>query len=178
MSRALVGSEGTCVAILEATLDLVPSPPKRALAVLGFPDIFQAGDAVPFVREHGPIRLEAIDDLLIEFMHAKHGDTSQMAALPHGKGWLIAEFGGETEEDAAEKAETLKRAFETRPNPPHVKVCRTEEHQKRIWKAREAGLGSTAFVPHHPDSWEGWEDTAVPPDKVGDYCRDLKNLFR
>ena len=32
VARALVGSEGTCVTVLEATLDLVHSPPKRALA--------------------------------------------------------------------------------------------------------------------------------------------------
>ena len=43
VARALVGSEGTCVTILEATLNLVPSPPRRAVAVIAFPDIYQAG---------------------------------------------------------------------------------------------------------------------------------------
>jgi FAD/FMN-containing dehydrogenase/Fe-S oxidoreductase len=177
VARALVGSEGTCVAILGATLELLPSPPKRALAVLGFPDIFAAGDAAAFVREHGPIALEAIDDILIEYMKDKHRDMSQVAVLPEGRGWLIAEFGGDSEDEAAAKAEALRRAFARRRNPPHIKICRSPEEQQRIWKAREAGLGSTAFVPHHPDMWEGWEDSAVPPDKVGAYCRDLKKLF-
>jgi FAD/FMN-containing dehydrogenase/Fe-S oxidoreductase len=177
VARALVGSEGTCVAILGATLELLPNPPKRALAVLGFPDIFAAGDAAAFVREHGPIALEAIDDVLIEFMKEKHRDLRQVAVLPEGRGWLIAEFGGDSEDEAAAKAEALRRAFLRRRNPPHIKICRSPQEQQQIWKAREAGLGSTAFVPHHPDMWEGWEDSAVPPDKVGAYCRDLKKLF-
>src|SRR5205814_981750 len=47
VARALVGSEGTCVTILEATVRLVPSPPARTLVVLGYGDIYQAADHVP-----------------------------------------------------------------------------------------------------------------------------------
>lgn len=177
VARALVGSEGTCVAVLEATLDLVDSPPARALAVLGFKNIFKAADAAAFVRAHGPIGLEAMDDKLIQFMRDKHRDMSSVEALPKGGGWLIAEFGGETTDEAAAKAKDLQRAFETRADPPEIKVCTRLEEQVRIWKAREAGLGSTAFVPHHPDAWEGWEDSAVSPDRLGSYLRGLKELF-
>ncbi|MGA9549008.1 MAG: FAD-binding oxidoreductase, partial [Rhodomicrobium sp.] len=155
VARALIGSEGTCVIILEATLNLVRSPPKRAVAVIAFPDIYQAGDAAAFVRDHGPIGLEAMDDKLIEFMRDKHADMSSVAILPPGDGWLIAEFGGETENEAKEKAKALETALKQRPNPPHIKVAENEHEQQLIWKAREAGLGSTAFVPHHPDAWEG-----------------------
>lgn len=177
IARALVGSEGTCVTVLEATVDLVWSPPFRALAVLGFRDIVEAGDAVPAVLEYGPVGLEGMDDLLIEFMKAKHRDPRQLSILPEGKGWLIAEFGGATREEAAAKAENLRRVVERWPVRPTLKVSADRAEQRRIWAAREAGLGSTAFVPHHPDSWEGWEDSAVPPDKVGRYLRDLRALF-
>jgi len=178
VARALVGSEGTCVTVLEATLDLVHSPPVRALAVLGFDDIFKAADAAAFVRSHGPIGLEAMDDKLIEFMKAKHRDMSSVEVLPDGKGWLIAEFGGDTEQEAADKANALKSAFHGRPDKPNIKVSTDAVEQARIWKAREAGLGSTAFVPHHPDAWEGWEDSAVSPERLGGYLRGLKALFR
>jgi hypothetical protein len=47
VARALVGTEGTCVTILEATVRLVPSPPGRALLVLGFADVFEAADRTP-----------------------------------------------------------------------------------------------------------------------------------
>jgi Fe-S oxidoreductase len=42
---------------------------------------------------------------------------------------------------------------------------------------RESGLGATAFVPGEPETWPGWEDSAVPVDKVGHYLRDLRALF-
>src|SRR5438552_10967552 len=64
VARALVGSEGTCVTILEATCRLVESPPERVLLVIAYPDIFQAADHVPDIMAHKPIGLEGIDDLL------------------------------------------------------------------------------------------------------------------
>lgn len=177
VARALVGSEGTCVTILEATLNLVPSPPKRAVALIAFPDIYQAGDAAAFIRDHGPIGLEAMDDKLIEFMRDKHADMTSVSILPPGGGWLIAEFGGDTQDEANQKARALEAAFKKRPDPPHIKIAEDEHEQALIWKAREAGLGSTAFVPHHPDAWEGWEDAAVPPERLGEYLRKFRKLL-
>ena len=178
VARALVGSEGTCVAILDATLDLVPSPPHRTLVVLGFSSIFEAGDAVPEVLSHGPIGLEGIDEELIRFMKEKHLRAEDITLLPDGGGWLLTEFGGWTEAEAMDKARRLTEAGRSGIKARSAKVFRTREEQDRIWRVRRAGLGGTAFVPHHPDTWEGWEDSAVPPDKVGAYLRDLKQLFR
>lgn len=178
VARALVGSEGTCVAILEAELDLVPSPPSRVLVVLGYPDVFQAGDHVPQVLAHEPLGLEGMDELLIDFMRLKHLHEEDIGVLPEGKGWLLAEFGGENGDEAAAKAQELVDDLERRPDAPAIKLVRDPAQQARVWLVRRSGLGATAFVPHHPEAWEGWEDTAVPPDKVGSYLRDLKALFR
>src|SRR4029079_9289152 len=54
LARALVGSEGTCAITLQARTPLVPSPRARAILVLGYPDVFQAGDAVPLILPHRP----------------------------------------------------------------------------------------------------------------------------
>lgn len=177
VARALVGSEGTCVTILEATLDLVPSPPHRVLVVIGFPSVFEAGDAVPAVLAHHPIGLEGIDQELIDFMKVKHLRAEDVARLPDGHGWLLAEFGGWSEAEATEKAHALAGAVGSVIAAQSVKIFSDRDEQERIWRVRRAGLGGTAFVPHHPDTWEGWEDSAVPPDKVGAYLRDLKQLF-
>src|SRR6476660_5714496 len=63
VARALVGSEGTCATILEATCRLIGSPPQRVLAVVAYPDIYQCADAVPEIMQHKPIGLEGFDDL-------------------------------------------------------------------------------------------------------------------
>src|SRR5438045_6960102 len=60
---------------------------------------------------------------------------------------------------------------------PSVKLFDDPDEERTVWKVRESGLGATARVPDEPDTWEGWEDSAVPPERVGDYLRDLRKLF-
>src|SRR5215831_6016452 len=96
VARALVGSEGTCATVLEATCRLVESPPERVLLVLAYPDIFLAADCVPEVMAHKPIGLEGMDDLLVEYTRRKGINAEGLAILPPGGGWLLVEFGGQT----------------------------------------------------------------------------------
>ena len=71
VARALVGSEGTCVTILEATCRLVESPRERVLLVVAYADIYRCADHVPEIMEHKPIGLEGFDDLLVGYTRAK-----------------------------------------------------------------------------------------------------------
>ena len=82
VARALVGSEGTCVFVLEATTNLVYSPPGRSLMVLGYPDVYEAGDHVMDIMAHKPCALEGIDNLLIEDMRKKNLLTQDIGLLP------------------------------------------------------------------------------------------------
>jgi FAD/FMN-containing dehydrogenase/Fe-S oxidoreductase len=177
VARALVGSEGTLVAVLEATCRLIWSPPVRVLVVLGFDDVYAAGDAVPFVNAHGPIALEGLDDRLIEFMRKKKIHVDSLNELPEGKGWLMVEFGAGTRAEAEAKAHTLFDDLHARPKPPSMKIIDDKQHEKKLWEVREGGLGATAHIPMEPETHPGWEDSACPPDRVGDYLRDLRALF-
>jgi FAD/FMN-containing dehydrogenase/Fe-S oxidoreductase len=178
VARTLVGSEGTCVAVLKAGLKLVHSPPVRVIAAIGFPDIFTAGDAVPAVLAHRPVGLEGIDQRLVEYTRMKHQHEAALRSLPQGCGWLIVEFGGETEDEAADRAQRMVDDLRRSSATSDIRLVRDKAAQARIWEVRKAGLGATAFVPNHPDTWEGWEDSAVPPDHVGAYLRDLDRLFK
>ena len=178
VARALVGSEGTCVAVLKAGVRLVHSPPVRVLVVAGFPDIYAAGDAVPLLLRHEPVGLEGLDQKLIDFMKLKHAHLRARQSLPEGHGWLLAEFGADSEREAVARAEAAMAEVRRDHELVDVRIMVDRDSQNRIWEVRKAGLGATAFVPHHPDAWEGWEDSAVPPHKVGDYLRDLHALFR
>ena len=61
VARALVGTEGTCVTMLEMTVRLVHSPASARLVVLGYPDVYRAADHVMEVLAAHPIGLEGID---------------------------------------------------------------------------------------------------------------------
>lgn len=103
IARALVGSEGTCAMVLEAVVQLVHSPPHRVLVMLGYPDVFSAGDHVPEVMRHGPIATEGMDDRLIGDMRAVGLNPGHAALLPAGGGWLLVEFGGNDRDDASRR---------------------------------------------------------------------------
>ena len=177
LAAALVGTEGTCVTVLEATMKLVPNPKERSLLVLGYADVFAAGDAVPEIMKHKPIGLEGMDDLLIEFMKKKGLHPKDVKLLPDGNGWLLVEFGGDSQKDADNKAKKLMGDLKKQANQPTIKLFDDEDEEEMLWQVRESGLGATAHIPGEPMSHPGWEDSAVPPDKVGEYLRKLKALF-
>ncbi|MEI6668896.1 MAG: FAD-linked oxidase C-terminal domain-containing protein [Acidobacteriota bacterium] len=177
VARALVGTEGTCVTVLEAAVRLVPSPPARALLLMGFEDVYLAADAVPLVTGHGPIGLEGIDALLVEHTRKKKLNAKGLALLPPGGGWLYAEFGGETIEEAVARASALMEGFGGRPDAPAMRLFCDPIESQQAWSVRESALGATSFVPGEGHNWEGWEDAAVPPEKLGAYLRDLRKLM-
>src|SRR6202158_2833352 len=176
IARALVGSEGTCATVLEATCRLVESPPARVLLVVAYPDIYQCADHVPEVMAHKPIGLEGFDDLLVYYNRTKGMNPEGLALLPEGEGWLMAEFGGQTAQQAESQAQGLVEALNRSGTPPNVRLF-SGAQAKRIWDVREASLGATSHVPGEPLNWEGWEDAAVAPEKLGGYLRDLRKMM-
>lgn len=175
VARALVGTEATLVTILRATLELVPSPPHRVLAIAGFPDIYRAADAIPEVLACHPIAVEGIDEMLVDFMREKHLHPDDLRVLPDGCGWLICEFGGQSEADAAAQAERLVTILQRRGSD--ARLVRDRHQQQRIWRVREAGLPATAHIPGWRETHEGWEDAAVRPEDLGRYLREFKALM-
>ncbi|HZC22824.1 MAG TPA: FAD-binding oxidoreductase, partial [Candidatus Binatia bacterium] len=176
VARALVGSEGTCATTLEATCRLVESPPARVLLVVAYPDIYQCADHIPEILEYKPIGLEGFDDLLVYYGRTKGINQEGLALLPEGGGWLMVEFGAESLPGAELQAQRLIDALRRSTSPPNVKLY-SGARAKRIWEVRESSLGATSHVPGEPFNWEGWEDAAVSPEKLGGYLRDLRKMM-
>ncbi|MGA9544143.1 MAG: FAD-linked oxidase C-terminal domain-containing protein [Candidatus Sulfotelmatobacter sp.] len=177
VARALVGSEGTCVTVLDATCRLVESPPERVLLVVAYPDIYQCADYVPEIMTHKPIGLEGFDDLLVSYTRMKGINSEGLALLPEGGGWLMVEFGAETAREAESRARGLMQALSQSSHPPNLSLYTKKQQVKRVWEVRESALGATSHVAGEAMSWEGWEDAAVAPEKLGGYLRDLRKMF-
>ncbi|GAA3050312.1 FAD-binding and (Fe-S)-binding domain-containing protein [Streptomyces glomeratus] len=178
VARTLVGSEGTLVTVLRAELELVPVPPYQSLLVLGYDDICQAGDDVSRVLEHcSPSQLEALDGRMAQLMREEGAYLESLNALPEGDSWLLVLYSGDSQDDVDEQAHALLRAVGRSEKDPDVAFSDNPEREQKMLKAREAGLGVTARPPDDRETWEGWEDSAVPPERLGDYLRDLKQLF-
>jgi FAD/FMN-containing dehydrogenase/Fe-S oxidoreductase len=177
VARALVGSEGTCVTVLEATVHLIASPRARVLLAAGFPDVFAAADAVPRVLEHRPTGLEGFDDGLVGDMRRASLHPEGIALLPEGGGWLLIELGGASSHEANQKGRRLMDELSKSRPAPALRLFEREAEARKLWQVRESGLPATAHPPGRPLTWEGWEDSAVAPERLGAYLREQRGLW-
>ena len=178
LARALVGTEGTCVTVLEATVRLVPRPRAKALVVLGYQDIFAAADEVLRVLETKPVGLEAVDEVIVANLAKKHKLARELTLLPEGGAWLLVEFGADTRDEVVGLARALETHVARGSRAPATRVFTDEHEIESVWLIRESGLGATAFVPGEAATWEGWEDAAVPPEHLGAYLRQFRRLLQ
>jgi FAD/FMN-containing dehydrogenase/Fe-S oxidoreductase len=174
----LVGSESTLVTVLRAELALVPVLTERTLVVLGYPGVAEAGDAVPAVLPHQPIALEGLDQRLIRDQRHKHLNAEALGRLPAGEAFLMVQFGGNDKAETDRAAHAMLERMRAAGPAVQAEFLDEPELEDELWRVREAGLGATARVPHEPDTWEGWEDSAVPPERLGEYLRDINTLYR
>jgi len=141
VARTLVGAEGTCVTVLQATCRLVESPPSRVLLLIAYPDIYQCADHVPDVLAHKPIGLEGVDDLLVEYTRRKGINSEGLALLPEGGGWLLTEFSADTVAAAEAQAPGLMQQLGRGANPPRMRLFTNRQQINRVWEVRESSLG-------------------------------------
>ncbi len=178
VARALVGTEGTCALTLQAKTKLVHSPAKRVMLVLGFPDIYVAGDAVPEILPFGPIATEGLDYRIIGGLQERGLKTADIAKLPAGKAWIMIEFGADTTAAAVAQANALVAHYAGRADAPSHWLVVDPAEQEPIWNIRETGASATALAleGHGTDPNVGWEDAAVDPLRLGDYLREFQAL--
>jgi FAD/FMN-containing dehydrogenase/Fe-S oxidoreductase len=174
VARALVGTEGTCAIVLEAKVKLIHSLQHRVLVGLGYEDAFHAADHVPEILEFDPIGLEGFEGSIVDGLRTKGAPNLEL--LPPGGGFLLVEFGADDAEKAKQSALRLMERLKSVSAPPGMRLYSARE-AKAMWQIREAGPRAAAFAPGAPAEWEGWDDAAVAPEKLGGYLRDIRKLM-
>jgi len=174
VGRALVGTEGTCAIVLEAKLKLIHSPRHRALVGLGYKDAFSAADHVTEILQFHPIGLEGFEGSIVDGLQKKGAPNLDL--LPEGRGFLLVEFGADDPFEPNSRAMKLIDLLRQAGEAPSARLY-TKSEAQAVWKIREAGPRAAAFAPGAPTEWEGWDDAAVPPEKLGSYLRDIRKLM-
>jgi FAD/FMN-containing dehydrogenase/Fe-S oxidoreductase len=174
VAKALVGTEGTCMIVLEAKLRLIQSPQHRSLVCLGYPDTFSAADHVPEILPLNPIGLEGFEGSIVDGLRKKNAPHLEL--IPEGRGFLLVEFGSNNAAETDAAAQQLVDQLSRAADPPNMRVY-TNAEAKHVWKLRESGPRAAAAAPGMPPEWEGWDDAAVPPEKLGSYLRDIRKLL-
>lgn len=177
VARAMAGTEGTCGVITELTVRLVERPRFTALAVLGFADVFAAAAAAPLLRRQGVYTVEGMGSDLLAALRTRQGQASAGSELPDGDGWLFVEVGGETAAGAGGYAEALVDELIRDGRIVDSVVVTDESRARALWRIREASAGIVTRLPDGGEAWPGWEDSAVPPEHLSEYLRDLYKIL-
>jgi FAD/FMN-containing dehydrogenase/Fe-S oxidoreductase len=181
VAKALVGTEGTCAITTSATLRLVPAPARTALVVLGYGTLADAADAAPALLPLRPTAIEGLDARIIDLVRAEPGapggrgrpGRAQLPDLPAGGGLLLVEVGGTSEADATAAARQVVAAAGA-----HAALIAADQRQAAaIWRVREDGAGLVARPAGGHAHHAGWEDAAVPPERLGSYLRGFEALL-
>ena len=175
LARALTGTEGSCVTVLEATVGLVPVPAARALTVAGFADAFVAADVAPQFLDLAPLTIEGMDVALIAALRAARPADQRYKLLPDGAGWLFIESGGATAAEAGAAARAI--AARAQQLGGTATIVTDGAAQRTLWGIREAGAGIVTRGADGTEAWPGWEDAAVPPERLGAYLRQFQKLL-
>ncbi len=178
VARALVGSEGTCVSVLQAKVRLIEKPTVTQLVVLGFDDIFLAGDAVGDIMSHSPIAMEGLDWGIVGGLNDRNLKSREVALLPEGRAWMLVELADSNTDALQPRVEAFVASMLSNRKVRAAKAVHSKADETAIWSIREQGASATAMSldPEGIDPVVGWEDTAVDPLQLGDYLRDFKAL--
>ncbi|TWD83345.1 FAD/FMN-containing dehydrogenase [Kribbella amoyensis] len=173
----LCGSEGGFAATLQATVALTPLPAAKVLCVLGFADSISSADCVPVVLRHGPLTMESINLDLVERLPSEVRDAAVEAGLPAGQAWLLVEMGGEDEASAAVAARKMLEELRDSGSPASASLVTDPGAQSVLWRCRTDAAGLATRRADGAEAWGGWEDAAVPPERLGDYLRGLDEVL-
>ncbi|MEV6866078.1 FAD-binding and (Fe-S)-binding domain-containing protein [Streptosporangium subroseum] len=172
VAKAMVGTEGTWGVVLGAEVLLVEAPARTVLVVLGYRDMATAADAVPALLPHRPVAIEGIDARIVDVVRTRRG-AGRVPPLPAGAGWLMVELGGDSEAELRSAAVALTADSAADDSL----VITNPAHAAAIWRIREDGAGLSARSAAGAPAHAGWEDAAVPPERLGAYLREFEALM-
>ena len=178
MARLVVGSEGTLLTILEATVRLVRRPKATAVDVIHYHDMQEALESSQAILETGPYAVEVTDKVILDLARNNIEQARRM-------GWvqgdpaaiMLVEYTGATEAEAKAKVEALeaRRARDQFGYAAHAAYDAGE--QRTIWNLRKAGLGLLLGMKGDKKPIAFVEDTCVEPRHLAQFVPRFKEIF-
>ena len=175
LQKVFVGAEGTLGLVTEATLNLVPLPAARGIAMAYFPSVFASGEAVPDILALRPSAVEIMDSRFLAFVR-KH-DSRIDAMLPDRTDTaLLIEFEGGDQEELDEKFAALGRRLDRSAALKVVRAVDASEAQ-RLWTVRKSAVALALRMPGPRRPLPFIEDVTVHPTEVPGYVDFLQRLL-
>lgn len=175
--RFLAGTEGSLAVTLRARVNLVELPGATVLLVLGFADSAAAADVVPLVLPHRPLTMESINAALVGRLPRQVRAAATAAGLPPGSAWLLVEVGGGDPLAAMSAARAIITDLDASDQGVTSSLVVETDAQAVLWRCRRDSTGLATRRADGAEAWGGWEDAAVPPERLGTYLRELDQIL-
>jgi FAD/FMN-containing dehydrogenase len=169
----LVGGEGTLVIVVGIELKLAEAP-RATSSLLGcFPTLESAVSAAVEARDGGAAACELLDRTFLDV-------AARETPLPHipdtSEAVLLAEVEADSAEHAHRAAAQLAAAFRA-AGATSVELALTPEEEQKMWQLRHAASPILNRLGPTLTSMQFVEDGAVPPEKLPDYVRGVRDIL-
>jgi FAD/FMN-containing dehydrogenase/Fe-S oxidoreductase len=174
LAQLVVGSEGTLGIITEASLNLVPIPRAKRLAMVHFSDLRAAMEAVPTILESNPTAVEVLDKMLLDLTRNKV-EYRRLLTFVEGDPQivLLVEFAGDSESELDQGIQLLKSKLNGIGHNEAVVVISDPQQQANVWFVRKVGLGILMSVRGDAKPVPFIEDAAIPVEHLADYITQI-----
>jgi FAD/FMN-containing dehydrogenase/Fe-S oxidoreductase len=179
LAKFVVGSEGTLVTVVEATVQLVSAPRHRVIAVGHFTSVQAAIEATQDALACQPAAVELLDRAIIELSRRKL-EYRSLGSILHGdpEALLFVTFFGDTAAEAAAGLDRLDGLWRAHGHGYHTLRAVDASEQAALLKVREAGLGllmAASTGARRPLAFV--EDTAVEPARLASYAGRFRQIL-
>lgn len=183
LAHLVAGSEGTLAVTLGAALRLHPVPKAKGLAVVAFESVDDALAAVMPALATGPSAVELLDDMVIGLARANLVARKQVELLPTLAGrpmdavnaFLYVEYFAHAGPDELHaRFGELERAIGAVPHSTATYTGAAE--MLSAWRLRQAGEPLLHGMPGERKPITFIEDNAVPPERLGEFVRRLREI--
>ena len=176
LAHLLIGAEGTLAFIAEAVLQTVPDYLYKSTALLYFPNIYAACQAIVPLTNAGAAMVELMDRASLHAVENIIGMPAIVKTLPESAAALLIEF----QQNSIQELEHSVNNFLL--NVPALSLLNAPVftsdpvEQEFLWKVRK-GLFPAVGAIRASGTTVILEDVAFPVEKLGDAILDLQELF-
>ena len=179
LAKFVVGSEGTLVTVVEASVQLVPAPRYRVIAVGHFTSVPAAIEATQDALACQPAAVELLDRTILELSRQKI-EYQALGSILHGDpdALLFVTFFGDTLAEAVAGLDRLDGRWRASGHGYYTLRAVHEAEQAALLKVRQAGLGllmAASSGTRRPLAFV--EDTAVEPARLAAYASRFREIL-
>ena len=177
LAHLLIGAEGTLAFIAEAVMETIADHPFKSTALLYFPTVYAACQAIVPLKEAGALMVELMDRASLKAVENLEGMPPQVKNLPEQAAALLVEFQEASEEKLDEQVRLFHAMAEQLSLLEPPEFTRDSVRQAFFWNVRK-GLFPAVGAVRKSGTTVILEDIAFPVEKLGDAIVDLQVLFK